>query len=143
MGWRCLACTVLPKEEVYFAFPLRLGEESQRLLNELTRQTWQCNRELRLRATAVYIYETRDLYIIEAAFPELETENVRISVEGADIVVSRELAQSQRGESRGHSGNEIRRIPLPPSADETTMVVQFDHGVLRAALKIRNPTGSL
>ena len=120
-----------------------MGKESQRLLNELTRQTWQCNRELGQWAAAVYIYETRDLYIIEAAFPELETENVRISVEGADIVVRRKLAQSQRGETPGHSGAEIRRIPLPPSAEETTLVVQFDHGVLRAAVKIRNPTGSL
>jgi hypothetical protein len=51
---------VLHKEEVYFAFPLGMGEESQRLLNELTRQAWQCNRELRLCAAAVY--EIHDLY---------------------------------------------------------------------------------
>ena len=94
-------------------------------------------------ATAVYIYETGGLYIIEAAFPELDTESVKVEVEGGDLVVRRKPAWSESGKNRDPSGDEIRRIPLPPLAGEVTLVVQFDNGVLRAAVKIRNPTAGL
>lgn len=139
-GLALLGCTVLYKEEVYFAFPLRIGEESQRRLGELTRQPWACNRELRLCAAAVYIYETGDLYIIEAAFPELATDSVAVEVEGADLVVRRQPVRPQSGDRRG---SELRRIPLPPWGDETTLVIRFDHGVLHATIRHRNPTDGL
>ena len=59
----------MAKENNYWTFPLRVSDGAQRLFNDLVRQPWQCNRELRGWYPPVDFYENDDAFILEADLP--------------------------------------------------------------------------
>ena len=63
----------MAKENNYWTFPLRVSDGAHRLFNDLVRQPWQCNRELRGWYPPVDFYENDDAFILEV---ELEITQV-------------------------------------------------------------------
>jgi HSP20 family molecular chaperone IbpA len=131
---------LLTKEKVYFAFPLRFSGEGQQFFNELIRQPWVCNRELRVSTSAVYLYEIDDAFILEADLSGVCTDPVRIDIDGAELVLQWQhepAGEVNNGPNRvlGRTAQEcLRRIPLPESVAQTAIDVKFKNGVLRVLI---------
>jgi len=130
---------LLTKEKVYFAFPLRFSGEGQQFFNELIRQPWVCNRELRVSTSAVYLYEIDDAFILEADLSGVCTDPVRIDIDGAELVLQWQQSAGDANDASnrvlGRTAQEcLRRIPLPESVAHTAIDVKFKNGILRVLI---------
>lgn len=121
---------LLAKEKVYFAFPLRVPDEVQGFFNELIRYPWACNRELRVCNPEIYLYETDEAFILEAYVPGAYADDVRVYIDGVDLIVQGQGALARHGKAREF----MRRIPLPELVGETAITAKLNDGVLRVLI---------
>jgi HSP20 family protein len=130
----------MPKEEKDFYFPLRLPEELERLFDEIIHQPWGICRELLGWNPPIDLFETPEAFVLEADLPGVKEEDVKVAVEGDDLVLQgkRSFRQARNG-GKFHCrerffGEFVRRMRLPESVDKDKLNVEFSNGVLRVTL---------
>lgn len=122
------------------SFPMRLSQEVERLFDELIHRPWGFSREIRGWRPSVDLYETPDVFIVEADLPGVKKEDVTVQVENGDLVLQgwRSLEKSQ-SDGRYHtlersSGHFMRQMKLPESVEKDAIQAEFRDGVLRVIL---------
>lgn len=91
-------------------------------------------------APLVDISENEKEYLIKAELPEVEKENVRVTVENGVLVVSGERKfEEDVKDSKHHRiersyGSFLRSFSLPDDADGAKVHAEFKNGVLRVHL---------
>lgn len=88
----------------------------------------------------VDIIETANEYIIKAELPEVNKEDVKISVENGELCISGERKQEK--EEKGKKFHRIERVygsfmrsfTLPSNADEANIKASFKDGMLNLTL---------
>jgi HSP20 family molecular chaperone IbpA len=130
----------MAKENNYCTFPLRVSDGAQRLLNDLVRQQWQCNRELRGWYPPVDFYENEDAFILEADLPGVEPRDVQVEIVDADLILrGRRVVRLSSADGRFHTmerltGEFVRRLELPQSVSQEAIEVEFSDGVLHVII---------
>ena len=88
-------------------------------------------------APLVDISETEKGYLIKAELPEVEKENVKVTVENDVLVISGERKFETEEKDRKHHriersyGSFLRSFSLPDDADGAKVQAEFKNGVLR------------
>ena len=119
-----------PNEET-FSFPLRLSNEVERLFDEMIHRPWGRTHELRAWSPSVDLYETDDGYVLEADLPGVKTEDIRIDIDGNELILqSRRVMGTSPTRKRFHiiercAGEFLRRIYLPESVDKEDIQTEF------------------
>jgi HSP20 family protein len=138
----------MAKRDKTFSFPVRLSDEVERLFDEIIHRPWGFMGELKEWHPSIDLYETSEVYILEADLPGVKGEDVRVDVEDSDLIL-----QGRRFFERNHKGNKfycqerscgdfIRRIRLPESVDRDEIKAEFKDGVLRVVVpKIKKRGG--
>ena len=130
----------MANENNYCTFPLRVSDGAQRLLNDLIRQQWQCNRELRGWYPPVDFYENDDAFILEADLPGVEPRNVQVEIVDAELILrGRRVVRLSSADGRFHTmerltGEFVRRLELPQSVSQEAIEVEFTDGVLHVII---------
>jgi HSP20 family protein len=130
----------MANENNYCTFPLRVSDGAQRLLNDLIRQQWQCNRELRGWYPPVDFYENDDAFILEADLPGVEPRNVQVEIVDAELILrGRRAVRLSSADGRFHTmerltGEFVRRLELPQSVSQEAIEVEFSDGVLHVII---------
>lgn len=132
----------MAKKEPWLSLPLRLSQEVDRLFDELIYRPWgsplhpkveEWNPELDL-------YETEDAFILEIDLPGVKEKDVSVEVEDGNLVLSgRRVCErvTDKGNFHRHERREgqfVRRLHLPPSADQKHIAASFQEGVLRVTI---------
>jgi len=126
----------MAKEDNYWVFPLRISEEAQWQFNDLIRQPWQCNRELRSWHPSVDLYETDDTIIVEADLPGVKPVDVEVEIIGGELILlGRRIVQHGAADGRLHTmerltGQFVRSLALPQPVNRETIEMKFSDGVL-------------
>lgn len=142
----------MAKKDIWLSLPFHLSQEVDRLFEELIHRPW--GSPLRPTPEAwtpeVDIYETAEVFIVEADLPGVKEEDVTVHAEGGDLVLTgrrvcqRVTAQSSFHRHERHEGRFVRRLPLPTSVVQDNICVTFQAGVLRVTLpklvRERKPT---
>lgn len=122
------------------SFPIPLSHEVERLFDEIIHRPWGGAREARGWNPSVDLYETADVFVLEADLPGVNAENVKVEVQNGDLVLQgqRFLDQSHRDEHfhimERSSGFFVRQMKLPQSVDKENISFEFKDGVLRVVL---------
>ncbi len=130
---------LMPNKET-FSFPLRLSNEVQRLFDEMIHRPWGSTRELRTWSPSVDLYETDDGYVLEADLPGVKTEDIRIDIDGNELILQgRRVMGTSPTRKRFHiiercAGEFLRRIYLPESVDKEDIQTEFTDGILRVLM---------
>jgi HSP20 family protein len=130
----------MANENNYCTFPLPVSDGAQRLLNDLIRQQWQCNRELRGWYPPVDFYENDDAFILEADLPGVEPRNVQVEIVDAELILrGRRVVRLSSADGRFHTmerltGEFVRRLELPQSVSQEAIEVEFSDGVLHVII---------
>ncbi len=130
----------MANENNYCTFPLPVSDGAQRLLNDLIRQQWQCNRELRGWYPPVDFYENDDAFILEADLPGVEPRNVQVEIVDAELILrGRRAVRLSSADGRFHTmerltGEFVRRLELPQSVSKEAIEVEFSDGVLHVII---------
>lgn len=91
-------------------------------------------------APAVDIIEDDKEYLIKVELPEIQRENVKVTVENGTLIISgeRKTEQEQKGRKfhriERYYGNFERSFALPDDADENSVNAEFKDGILRVHL---------
>lgn len=91
-------------------------------------------------APLVDISETDKEYLVKAELPEVEKENVKVTVENDVLVISGDRKFESEEKDRKHHriersyGSFLRSFSLPDDADGTKVSAEFKNGVLRVHL---------
>jgi len=128
------------------SFPMRLSHEVERLFDEMIHRPWGFSRDIRGWNPSVDLYETADVFVLEADLPGVKPDDVTVEMEDGDLVLRgwRTLEKSQ-SDGRFHtmersSGQFVRRMMLPESIDKNAIKADFKDGVLRVILpKVSHP----
>ncbi|HEY3153932.1 MAG TPA: Hsp20/alpha crystallin family protein [Candidatus Binatia bacterium] len=130
----------MAKEDNYWSFPLRVSDGAQRLFNDLVRQPWQCNRELRSWYPSVDFYENDDAFILEADLAGVKPEDVQVEIVDTELILrGRRIVQHGAADGRFHTierltGQFVRSLALPHSVNREAIEVEFNDGVLRVII---------
>jgi HSP20 family protein len=126
----------MANENNYCTSPLRVSDGAQRL-NDLVRQQWQCNRELRGWYPPVDFYENDDAFILEADLPGVEPRDLQVEIVDAELILrGRRVVRLSSSDGRFHTmerltGEFVRRLELPQSVSQEAIEAAFRDGVLR------------
>ena len=88
----------------------------------------------------VNLYEEGDSFMLTAELPGLEKENINISVQGADLILSGERKPESDGpETSRHlrerqRGGFSRVLTLPVAVDAEKVTAEYRNGVLKVVL---------
>ncbi|OGP29165.1 MAG: hypothetical protein A2038_14190 [Deltaproteobacteria bacterium GWA2_57_13] len=130
----------MSKQDKPVAFPLRISQEVERLFDEIIHRPWGFARELVGWNPSVDLYETPDAIILTADLPGVRGEDVKVEVEGNNLILQGRRAL-ERTESDGKFfyqersfGDFARRMALPESVDKDKISAEFRDGVLRVTL---------
>ncbi|HWP58944.1 MAG TPA: Hsp20/alpha crystallin family protein [Candidatus Acidoferrales bacterium] len=117
-----------------------LSEEVDRLFDEIIHRPWGRGHPLLGWNPSIDLRETPDAFILEVDLPGVNKEDVKVEIEGQDLILRGERS-SEHAESgeRFHyqervSGSFMRRMTLPESVDKRNIEAQFKDGVLRVIL---------
>ena len=128
------------KSNDLISFPMRVSHEVERLFDEMIHRPWGFYREIRGWSPSIDLYETSDVFVLEADLPGVKQEDVTVNVENGDLVLqgSRSLEKSH-SDGRFHtmersSGHFMRQMKLPESVDKDAIQAKFRDGVLRVIL---------
>lgn len=130
----------MPKQDKTVAFPLRISQEVERLFDEIIHRPWGFARELEGWNPSVDLYETADAFILEADLPGVKGDDVKVEVEGSDLILrGRRLLERTRTEGKfffqeRSFGDFTRRMTLPEFVDKDGISAEFRDGVLRVTL---------
>ena len=130
----------MPKQDKPVAFPLRISHEVERLFDEIIHRPWGFARELAGWNPSVDLYETPDAFILEADLPGVRGEDVKVEVEGNDLILQGRRALKRTGSDgkffyqERSFGDFARRMALPESVDKDKISAEFRDGVLRVTL---------
>jgi HSP20 family protein len=130
----------MPKQSKPVSFPLRISHEVERLFDEIIHKPWGLARELEGWNPSVDLYETADAYVLEADLPGVKGEDVKVEVEGNDLILQgRRLLERTRTDGKffyqeRSFGDFLRRMQLPESVDKNAISAEFRDGVLRVTL---------
>jgi HSP20 family protein len=117
-----------------------LTERIDRLFDELIHQRWGFTAPALEWNPSWDLYETEDAFILEVDLPGTRKEDVKVAVEGQDLIVEGARASEQTHTSgkvhyrERQSGRFVRRARLPESVDKERIVAEFRDGVLRVTL---------
>jgi HSP20 family protein len=131
----------MAKENSYWTFPLRVSSGAQRLFNDLVRQPWQCNRELRGWYPSVDFYENDDAFVLEADPPGVKPQDVHVEIVDAELILrGRRVVQHSSADGRflnmeRWTGEFVRRLELPQSVSQEAIEVEFSDGVVRVIIR--------
>ncbi|MBS1795762.1 MAG: Hsp20 family protein [Acidobacteria bacterium] len=93
-----------------------------------------------LRAVTVEIRETDKLVSVTAAVPGFKPEEIEISLDGRELIMSGETVTEEKKEdedtiySEWRSNRFFRRLTLPADVDADKVKASLDHGVLMLKL---------
>jgi HSP20 family molecular chaperone IbpA len=130
----------MAKEDNYWSFPLRVSDGAQWLFNDLVRQPWQCNLELRGWYPSVDFCENDDAFILEADLPGVKPQDVQVEIVDAELILrGRRIVQHSAADRRFHTmerltGQFVRSLALPHSVNREAIEVEFNDGVLRVII---------
>jgi HSP20 family protein len=130
----------MAKQDKFLSFPLRLPQELDRLFDEMIHKPWGFSNELQIWNPSVDLYETAGEFILEADLPGVKDDDVKVEVEGNEIVL-----QGKRSSAREHSagrfhyherqaGTFTRCLRLPEIVDKDKIEAVFKDGILRVTL---------
>jgi HSP20 family protein len=89
---------------------------------------------------AINIAETDSGFLLEMAIPGVPKEEVKIEMDGSQMLVSHEVAVRKEEEGLRFKRKEFvvrgfaRKFELPEEVDRDQVTAQFEHGVLRINL---------
>lgn len=125
-----------------------LEERVDRLFDELIHQRWGFSGPALEWSPSWDLYETEDAFVLEVDLPGTRKEDVKVAVEGQDLIVEGERASEQTRASgkvyyrERRSGRFVRRARLPESVDKERIAAEFRDGVLKVTLpKIKREEG--
>jgi HSP20 family protein len=131
---------MVKKQNDLISFPMHLPREVERLFDEMIHRPWGFCREIRGWNPSIDVYETENVFVLEADLPGVKPEDVKVEAENGDIVITgwRTLEKS-RSNGQFHtmersSGDFMRRIKLPESIKKNAIEVEFHDGVLHVIL---------
>jgi HSP20 family protein len=133
----------MAKDEGWLSFPRQfsqLSQEVDRLFDEIITRPWGAPRREPVWNPSIDLCETPESFILEADLPGMKMEDVKVEVQGNDLVLQgkRSSEQSQRGGNfhcqERHYGSFIRRLTLPVSVNRDKIRAEFNNGVLRIIL---------
>jgi HSP20 family protein len=116
-----------------------------RVLDELFRPAlWQAPAS-GLSAVRVDVRENANTYTVYAELPGLRKDDIRVEIEGDEVVISAETKreEAREGESWIYAerrfGKLQRRVVLPQEIDEAAAEARFNDGVLELTLPKKAP----
>lgn len=130
----------MAKEERWLSFPLQLSQEVDRLFDEIIHRPWGFTRGLQGWNPSIDLYETPEAFVLEADLPGVKKQDVKVELEGHDLILQGERSSERRHSSgrfhyqERHSGKFVRRMTLPESVDKDKIQAKFSNGVLRVIL---------
>ncbi|MBI4525674.1 MAG: Hsp20/alpha crystallin family protein [Deltaproteobacteria bacterium] len=130
----------MSKQDKFLSFPLRLPQELDRLFDQLIHKPWGFSGELQGWNPSIDLYETPDEFVLEADLPGVKGEDVKVEVEGNEIILQgRRSSERKQTVGRVHyqerqAGAFMRRMALPESVDKDKIHADFKDGVLRVIL---------
>jgi HSP20 family protein len=125
--------------------PLQLPQEVDRLFDEIIHRPWGSNRIAAEWNPQLDLYETEQAFILEADLPGVKEQDVSVSVENGDLVLtgSRTFEQIRTSGNfyyrERRAGHFVRRLRLPASVDQTHIHATFRDGVLSVTLPKVSP----
>ncbi len=133
----------MAKDEGWLSFPRQfsqLSQEVDRLFDEIITRPWGVPRRGPVWNPSIDLCETPESFILEADLPGMKLEDVKVEVQGNDLVLQGERS-SEQGQRSGnfhyqerHYGSFMRRLTLPVSVDKDKIRAEFSNGVLRVIL---------
>lgn len=132
----------MAKKESWLSLPLRLSQEVDRLFDELIYRPWGSPLHPKVKEwnPELDLYETEDAFILEVDLPGVREKDVSVEVENSNLVLSgRRICERVTDKSNFHrherrEGQFVRRLHLPPSADQKHIAASFQEGVLRVTI---------
>jgi len=118
------------------------------MFDEIIHRPWGFCRELCGWNPSLDLYETAEVFILEADLPGVRSEDVKVEMQNGDLVLQgwRSL-EKNHGDGRFHtmersSGQFIRRMKLPETVEKDAIQAEFKDGVLRVVLpKVKQQRG--
>lgn len=80
-----------------------------------------------------------DKYLVRAEIPGVDPDkDVHITVSDGVLTISAERREqiSEKGRSEFHYGSFLRRVSLPPGAEEEKLAARYDDGILEVTVPI-------
>lgn len=130
----------MARKDKWISFPIRHSREVDRFIDEIIHSPLELPAGLREWNPLVDLYETPEAFILEADLPGVRGEDVKVEVEGNDLILQgRRLVRRIRTGGRFHCqersfGEFQRRMELPESVDKDKIEAEFSDGVLRVIL---------
>ena len=101
------------------------------------------------RPIRVDVRETADAYVVQAELPGVKKDEIRIEVEGDEVVLAAETRREELAKDAGQwlhverrFGKVERRFALPQELDGTRADARFADGVLTLTLPKKAPTSA-
>jgi HSP20 family protein len=116
---------------------MRLPKELDRLFDEIIHRPWGIPGALAGWNPSIDLWETPDGFILEADLPGVKAADVKVEVEGSDLMLQgRRSSEKSYGDGRfccreRSFGDFSRRMALPESVDKDRIKAEFSEGVLR------------
>ncbi len=118
----------------------RLSDEVDRLFDEIIHRPWGFAKRAPEWNPSLDLCETPEAFILEADLPGVKKEDVKVEVEGQELILRGERS-AERGQTserfhyqERYSGSFMRRMTLPESVDKDKIEAEFRDGVLRVIL---------
>ena len=117
-----------------------LTEEVDRLFDELIHHPWGVARKAQAGIPSIDLYETPEALVLEADLPGVRPEDLRLEVQGSELVLEgeRTFERGQVGRrvhcQERYRGSFVRRMRLPAFVDKDRIRAEFSNGVLRVIL---------
>jgi HSP20 family protein len=131
----------MAKDDSAFSLPVQLGQEVDRLFDELIHRPWGFTRpSVELWSPEVDLYETETAFILEVDLPGIREEDFEVTVDKGELVlrgtrtVVRTATQGNFHYQERRSGGFSRRVRLPASVDQAHIRAEVKQGVLRVTL---------
>jgi len=130
----------MTKNDQWYAFPMRLPKEIDRLFDEIIHRPWGIQSELTGWNPSVDLCETPDGFVLEADLPGVKSEDVKVEVKDDQLLLrGRRSSDQTRTDGRFYCrersfGDFSRRMALPESVDKDRIQAEFNNGVLRVIL---------
>jgi HSP20 family protein len=86
------------------------------------------------------VYEEKDTYVVKAELPGMKREDINVSIEGGDLVISGERKSETKGEgaetyrAERYFGKFQRSVSLPATISAKDVRAEYKDGVLTVTL---------
>lgn len=96
--------------------------------------------DLGISSLGLDVFETHDSFVIKAAMPGIDPNDVDISVDDDVLTISGESQQKEESQDENYIRRELRygsfqrSLRLPPTVNPEEAKVHFEHGILKLTL---------